>query len=76
MYRINYTGKQPVAADPLSQLPLGPESTIESDTIEGECEIYIGCVMEQIPATKTKLDWIRDMQNCHWICKTDSVYYS
>lgn len=60
---IHVPGKQLVAADALSRAPLGPENNTERNTLERECQVYIDYVIEHIPATKTKLDQIKDMQN-------------
>ena len=60
---IPVQGKQLVTADALSQIPLCPDSSKESDTLERECKVYIDYVMEHLPASKTKLEQTREKQN-------------
>lgn len=55
-------GKQKVVVDALSSALLGPESTMENEPLERECEVYIDHIMEYIPATKMKLDQIRSVR--------------
>lgn len=60
---IHVPGKQLVTADSLSRASLGPENSTECDSLEKECEVYIDHLMEQLHATKTKLEHIKDLQN-------------
>lgn len=60
---IHVPGKQLVAADALLRVPLGPENTTECKSLDREYKFDIDYVMELIPATKTKLNQIKDIQN-------------
>lgn len=61
-YHISYvTGKQLVAADALSQAPMGPEKLRENDTLD-ECKVFVDFVVQKLPATQTKQKQIQEMQ--------------
>lgn len=48
-YKISHvSGKQLVAAAALSQAPLGPENSMESDILKRECEVNIDHAVEKI----------------------------
>lgn len=69
-YNIMYVpGKQLVTADALSRAPSGPEKSTENETLEDECRVFVDLIVQQIPATKTKLKQIQEMQNEDLTCQ-------
>lgn len=68
-YHISYVpGKQLVAADALSRAPMGPEKSRENDTLQDECKVFVDFVVQQLPATQTKLKQIQEMQSKDLTC--------
>lgn len=76
--RYNYTivyvpGKQLVLADCLSRCPVGAYAETKNNLPE-EITSYVRLTLDSLPATKSRLDQIREAQEMDFICKTLTAY--
>jgi len=58
----------------LSRAPLGPEKSTVNKTLEDECRVFVNLIVQQIPATKTKLKQIQEIQKEDLTCQQLKQY--
>uniref|UniRef100_A0A8C6NU34 Gypsy retrotransposon integrase-like protein 1 n=1 Tax=Nothobranchius furzeri TaxID=105023 RepID=A0A8C6NU34_NOTFU len=66
---IHVPGKQLVTADTLSRAPQGLEDREANSSLQQECCMYVYHILRQLPATKSKLSHIMDVQSSDSVCK-------